>query len=264
MILRRLAGQQAWVGLFLGCAVASVGMLARGQEIPARPAASAVAATVGGEPITVGQVLEFMHHVLAEHQVTSQTTAFVEAQALGQLIDRKLVGMYLDRHDISASSTEIEAALKKIEDQASGQPGGLTSALAGRGISLDEFRKQLAWDVRWAKYLTQEVTEKELQAYFDEHRADFDGTQVRVSHLLLRPDAVRNAAAVQAIENKALAIRQEIVSGRLSFADAARKYSDAPSRRQGGDLGFIPRGEPADRHALRPAPDRVYGHQAGR
>jgi parvulin-like peptidyl-prolyl isomerase len=227
--------------LLAACAAIAIGKPAIGQDRAAAPPPDAVAATVDGRPIKVRQVLEFVHRVLAENQVTAQTTAFVEAQALAQLIDRELVSKYLDRQKVSASPVEIDAAMKTIEDQAAGQAGGLKASLAGRGISLEEFQTQLAWDVRWAKYLTQAVTDADLHAYFDAHRADFDGTEVRVSHILLRPEASRSPAAVAAMEHKLATIRQEISSGQITFADAARRYSEGPSRRQGGDLGFIPR-----------------------
>jgi peptidyl-prolyl cis-trans isomerase C len=236
-----VSGRRRGLALLLAWFAAAGAELSFGQDRVATPPPDAVAATVAGEPIKVGQVLEFMHRVLTENQVTAQTASFVEAQALAQLIDRKLVGTYLDRQHISASPTEIDAAMKKVEDQTAGQPGGFKAALAGHGLSLDEFRSQLAWDVRWAKYLTQTVTEGEMSAYFEAHRAELDGTEVRVSHILLRPNASRSPAAVAELESKALAIRQEISSGRISFADAARRYSDGPSRREGGDLGFIPR-----------------------
>lgn len=208
---------------------------------PSAPDPEAVAATIGGEPVKVREVLEFMRGVLADNKMAPQSMALVEAQSLAQLVDRKLVGLFLDENNISASNAEVDEALKKLEDQAAGQPGGLKGVLNSRGVSMDSFRRQLAWDVRWAKYLTKTIGEAELRDYFDKHREDFDGTQRRVSHILLRPNAARSPAAVAALETKALAIREEITSGQMSFAAAAKRYSDGPSRLEGGDLGFIPR-----------------------
>ncbi len=42
---------------------------------------------------------------------------------------------------------------------------------------------------------------------------------------------------------KGAELRREIVGGESTFAAAAEKYSEGPSRRSGGDLGFIPRHE---------------------
>ncbi len=41
----------------------------------------------------------------------------------------------------------------------------------------------------WEKYLARYVTPQRLEAYFAAHRRDFDGTEMAVSHILLRPSA---------------------------------------------------------------------------
>jgi peptidyl-prolyl cis-trans isomerase C len=54
--------------------------------------------------------------------------------------------------------------------------------------------------------------------------------EVRASHLLVET------------EEEAQRLRDEITSGSLSFADAARNVSKCPSGAQGGDLGFFGKG----------------------
>jgi parvulin-like peptidyl-prolyl isomerase len=39
----------------------------------------------------------------------------------------------------------------------------------------------------------------------------------------------------------AKSLRDKIKSGKMTFADAVAKYSDGPSRANGGDVGFFPR-----------------------
>ena len=55
--------------------------------------------------------------------------------------------------------------------------------------------------------------------------------EVRASHILV--DDKRSA------EN----IRKEIKEGEKSFEEAAKEYSDCPSSKKGGDLGFFGRGK---------------------
>lgn len=59
---------------------------------------------------------------------------------------------------------------------------------------------------------------------------DFYASQVRASHILLGR------------KSEAEILRQKILDGEITFADAARKYSLCPSREDGGDLDFFPRG----------------------
>ena len=58
---------------------------------------------------------------------------------------------------------------------------------------------------------------------------------------MLQPSKNADPGAFEGIVNQAAAIREEIVSGKISFAEAARKYSAGPSAKDGGQLGFIPR-----------------------
>ena len=56
-------------------------------------------------------------------------------------------------------------------------------------------------------------------------------TAVRASHLLVDT------------EEQALSLKADIEAGKISFADAAAKYSKCPSGQRGGDLGVFGRGQ---------------------
>ncbi len=61
-------------------------------------------------------------------------------------------------------------------------------------------------------------------------------TEYHISHILLKPNPVRNSEQSKALAEK---IRKEIISGKMSFSDAAKQYSDDPnSAGNGGDLGW--------------------------
>jgi parvulin-like peptidyl-prolyl isomerase len=82
------------------------------------------------------------------------------------------------------------------------------------------------------------MTDQVLELYFKAHRRDFDGTELRVSQILLASSA---GDVVTTLKPKADEIRNEVIAGKLTFADAAKKYSTSPTGKDGGDLGFIPR-----------------------
>jgi peptidyl-prolyl cis-trans isomerase D len=99
------------------------------------------------------------------------------------------------------------------------------------------------------------ISNDEIRAFYDKHQRDF----VRVGHAsisLLTIPRVITAADSQASRQRALALRQEIVSGQSTFADVARRESaDTLSGAQGGALGrgtlatmnFVPEFENAAR-----------------
>lgn len=62
-------------------------------------------------------------------------------------------------------------------------------------------------------------------------------TEYHVEHILLRPNPVRSLAQCEALAKR---LRSEIASGKLSFSDAAKQYSDDPnSAGNGGDMGWV-------------------------
>jgi len=56
----------------------------------------------------------------------------------------------------------------------------------------------------------------------------------------VKVDTQTESAELTAAEQKLEQIREDIVSGKTTFARAAAKHSDAPSRDKGGDVGFFP------------------------
>jgi parvulin-like peptidyl-prolyl isomerase len=207
---------------------------AGGEERPASSngASGGVAAKVAGHAITLGEVTAAVQATFGERPLAGAMQTLAEAQTLEQLINRRLVTLALDRAKITATSEEIAAARKKLA--ASDQPSGSDDA---------QLAERLDWQIRWNKYLGQQITDKRLEEFFAAHPRDFDGTEVRVSHILLKGDAQGSPAVRGQLEQRAERLRREIVAGQLTFAAAAEQHSDGPSRRSGGDLGFFPRHE---------------------
>ena len=106
-------------------------------------------------------------------------------------------------------------------------------------MELQSYKKQSA-----QQYLVdKEVTESLVNEAVD--RAKFD---IRASHILVNCAEKATGKDTVAAYNKALSIREEILSGKLTFAEAAEKYSDDPSARdmvnpQNGRLHYGNKGD---------------------
>ncbi len=86
-----------------------------------------------------------------------------------------------------------------------------------------------------------QVTDADLQAYYNAHQAQFQvKEQVKVRHILI---AVTDPKADAAAKAKADDLLKQIKAGG-NFADLASKNSDDPgSKTQGGELGWLDRGK---------------------
>jgi parvulin-like peptidyl-prolyl isomerase len=212
---------------------------------PASPSGSAtletMAATVDGEAISVGAVARSLQSVLDGRRPNPRAKALLEAQTLEQLIQRTLVRRYLEQQGWGASQEAIDAKLEPSGKKPVSQPRSREAPSARASLADRARRQQIAWQLSWKPYVAKHLTDSVLEACFAAHRREFDGTAVRASHILLRPERSDDPRTTVALVAKANFVRRQLVSGATDFAEAARRYSAAPSRTRGGDLGYFPR-----------------------
>ncbi|MCE9548376.1 MAG: peptidylprolyl isomerase [Planctomycetia bacterium] len=207
----------------------------------AEQAAPVVVARVAGEPIYAGEVAEELAAVLQGRKVEPDAKPRLQAEMLAQLIDRRLVLEYLKSHQLTVDPKLVDAQVEQTASQLKQRGTSLKAQLAAKGITEATLRSQLNWRLSWKDYLDRHVTTKVLQQYFDSHRRDYDGTEIRVSQILLPLPKPADAASLAAATTKAAALRQQIIDGKLTFAEAVAKQSIAPSKEHGGDIGFLTR-----------------------
>lgn len=86
------------------------------------------------------------------------------------------------------------------------------------------------------------IDDEDLKQYYRENKKDFyTPEQVKASQILIKVSKNANKDSVIKAENKIKKALEEIKSGK-DFAEAAREYSDDPSKYNGGDLGYFSRG----------------------
>lgn len=230
-----------------------------------------VAATVGGEKIYVGEVRDLVWRSRPPQKKREQSVpAEFEAEALELAINRRLVAIRLEQEGFGVGDDELALLMTDLRRKIEAQQSTFEDFLQRHGFNEATVARQLTWDVLWRRYVARAATDEVLEKYFNAHHRDYDGTKLRVSHILLRvaknvdqagdeppnreqatanPATANPATANQATANQATAavvkkaekLRAQILAGKLKFAAAASKHSIGASRRQGGDLGWIPR-----------------------
>jgi parvulin-like peptidyl-prolyl isomerase len=200
-------------------------------------------ATIDGEPVTMAEVQTILQAVY-QNQESRKAPPPAVAQALETAIDQRLVRRYILTATEGAGDEQIQEAIQRLATNLAQQQSSLEQFKQQQNLDDEGLKAQINWQLSWGKYLAQSLTDASLEACFTRHRRDLDGSQLRVSHVLLRVDQPQSAAAMQPTLDEAKQIRQDILDKKITFGDAAKKYSEGPSRRVGGDLGWIGRNGP--------------------
>ncbi len=230
----------AGCGLIVGV-MSALSAQENGPEVQTAP--RLVAAEVNDIPIFVDEVGRELRRVLGNRQTDQTALRFLQAKTLQQLIDRQLILAWLAEKGQVATDQDIELAQSRLEKRLSARGMTIAAYLERLEMQPGDLARALRWQLSWQRFLDRYLSEKNLQSYFLDHRIEFDGTQVRVAHLLLKADGNDPAALSDALV-RAKDIHQSIRAGMTTFAEAARQHSQAPSGKDGGDIGFISRREP--------------------
>jgi parvulin-like peptidyl-prolyl isomerase len=202
--------------------------------------ASPAAAMVGEESIPVTTVNRAVQAALQGKEVTPQAVAVLQAQALEQLVGRKLIEQRLAREKVLAADFEIAKELEAMREKLKLQGVTLESLYKQRGLTEADVKAELLWEVSWKKYLAKNVNDAALEEFFKTQPREFDGTKLGVSHILLRP-VNSTPEAMGEVVKQAQELHAQLAAKKMTFGEAAKAYSAGPSREQEGDLGFIPR-----------------------
>ncbi len=221
----------------------------------AKPAAADdVVARVYGESITEKQVLAAINQMAQRRQLPPQQMQQRDALLFKDAVDT-LVGMALLKNE--AKTEKLTVAKEKVDETYQGIVKGFPSeaefkkALDTQGMTEASLRvavednliNQLILD-SVTKGLPP-VADADVQKFYDGNPRFFERPeQVHASHILLQIAADATPEQKAETMKKLEAIRADIESKKVTFAEAASKYSeDKNNAAKGGDLGFISRGQ---------------------
>ncbi|QLB13693.1 periplasmic chaperone for outer membrane proteins SurA [Bisgaardia hudsonensis] len=202
-----------------------------------------VSATVNGIPILESQVKKKLG-------LAANTKANYKV-AVDKVIDEILVEQAIKDSKVKVDYAQIDRIIEGIAAQNGLTYGQFLDALDYQGINFNTYRNQIANQLIMSEVRNQaigqgiDVSREEVQALGQKMLKEakkqgterkVSGTEYQVRHILLKLNPLLNDAQAKA---KLTQIRNDIISKKITFADAALKYSkDYLSGANGGNLGF--------------------------
>ena len=253
---------------------------------PADAVVEEIIARVNNEIITRTEYIRSRDQLKQEVQqqdAANADRAFAEKQrdVLRDLIDQQL--LLQKGKDLGITGdTELIKRLDEMRKQMNlATMEELEKAAEAQGASYEDFKQNLRNQIVTQRVIGQEVgshlamNKDDVKKFYDQHRAEMERPEeVRLSEILIAPKTpaqpaaapdvkpappleAESEAALAAAQAKAQDLLDQIHKG-AKFADLAKKYSDGPSAKDGGDLSSFKRGT-----LSKELEDKVFALKAG-
>jgi peptidyl-prolyl cis-trans isomerase SurA len=254
--------------------------------LPADNVVEEIVCRVNNEIITRSEYSRSRDQVkqeIQQHDPANADRIFTEKQrdVLRDLIDQQL--LLQKGKDLGITGdTDLIKRLDEMRKQMNLETmEDLEKAAEAQGASYEDFKQNMRNQIVTQKVIGQEVgqklsmTKEEEKKFYDQHRAEMEQPeQVRLSEILIAPKTAakpapsadakpeppseaETEAAWAAAQAKAQDLLDQIHKG-AKFEDLAKRFSDGPSAKDGGDLSYFKRGTLAQE-----LEDKVFALKAG-
>jgi len=215
-----------------------------------------IAAVVNDDVVLRSDIEEQLALLLMRAQQEPDSTMLdtLRVEILNQLIDEKLIVSEAKRLGLTASDGEIAKELDKaLSDvkQRFGGDAGFREQLAKENTTEEKLREKYREDIRrqmianklmQRTFPAKKVTAAEAEAYFASNRAKFPKLPAELKLTVIQIPVVADSVTESKAKAKVAALRKRVAGGE-KFAKVAGEASEDPATaRNGGDLGFLPRG----------------------
>jgi peptidyl-prolyl cis-trans isomerase SurA len=179
---------------------------------------------------------------------TGENLPHIRAQVLRSLEDELIQMQEAAKHRISASKGEVDKAVQEVAADNGLTVAQLVNTLGKAGVSTQTFGQQIAAQLIWQKVVTARygtdilISDEDVDEAMERLKESADKPRYLVSEIYLGVDRAEDETSVRASAEQ---FTQQIMQG-ASFPVVASQFSQSPSGREGGDIGWISQGDVAE------------------
>lgn len=233
--------------LALGALGGTLGLISAAGGPAAAQGVQRIAAIVNDEVISRYDLEQRLRLLLSTSPTrpTPEIMRRMQAQVLQSLIEERLQLQEASRLNIGVDDSEIQDAIRYIENQNGMAEGGLPEKLRQGGTNLDALVAQLEAQIAWSKVVGQRIRprvsvgQEEVETVLARIRANAGRGENLVSEIFLSAEGV---VQKEEIRRSAVELVAQLRRG-APFSDVARQISQGLSAPQGGDRGWVEAGE---------------------
>lgn len=198
-----------------------------------------IVAIVNDDIITLKEVENYVH-VEKENQFTS-VDEYLRNMKLKEKLDFFITSLLIKQQarklKIEVSEREVDSIIENIKKQNLISDAELREQLKKDNITYSNFAEGIRLNVLRSRVLTRvvspemNITETMMKDYYEKHKDSYRSLEYHLKQIFVsgqRPDA----------QKRAMDAYKQLEQGR-TFEETAAEFSDDPSGKQGGDIGFV-------------------------
>lgn len=206
---------------------------------------------INPQVITQSEVDEAIAPLLEKFKKSGENVdiARIRKKALDGLILTALRKQKAEQLAIKISDEDIDNLVADVERSNNLPAGSLPQVLVRQGVDPEKYRQGLYEKLLQSRLInmiikpTLTVSEEELHSLYLKTTSEQTGIEeVRLGQILLEVDQSTPEYEIKNTAQKAITLYKRLVSGE-SLSTLATQYSDDPSGRNGGDMGWFKRGQ---------------------
>lgn len=172
----------------------------------------------------------------------------IRGNILAKLIDDEIIKQKAQKEGIKIDRIERVEALEEYKNKIGGpkafkifqEQSNITEDELMDTLMIEKLREKLATKLG----LSSPPTDEEIKNHYDKNKNLYALPEmVKAKHILLKFSQNEGKEKEEAVLKKINNILAELKEPESSFEKVAQKYSECPSAKNGGDLGFFPRGK---------------------
>lgn len=206
-----------------------------------------IAAVVNDDVVSVYDIENRMKMLMATSGMpdTPEVRERLRPQVLHMLIDERLEIQEAKRINAVVTEKDIDAAIGRIETANHMPAGALLPALTREGINPDTLKAQIRAGLSWQHVVERRlrpslsVGEDEVDEVIDRIKAEKGTTEYLLAEIFL---AVDSPDQDEEVRNRMTQMLEQMHRG-TAFSAMAQQFSQAASASQGGDIGWVERGQ---------------------
>ena len=225
------------------------GAVASGEAVLDR-----VVAVVNQEIITLSEVDKVISSVRQELRggdpmEEREKVYQARRQVLDRLIEERLLNYEAQKFGVKVTGREVESAIEDIKHQNHATQEDLEKALAKEGMTFEAYKKHMeqmlmrAKLIRWNVKADEKVEEAGVKDHYAKNMDKYRrGASYRLGHIQFGAPRGASPEKIREARKKCQTVLDKIKRGE-DFGEMALLYSEDPSAKDRGDLGYFKKGE---------------------